>query len=109
MTVAAQLKTMTTNELPQVRRITPPIGGLTDTIRLAFHTATTMILPTEVCQACWLNIVGMITGAIDRDAILKIEHECPHYVEPDMVLFHALARMQPEEYWSMANPWSEAL
>ncbi|MGO4856287.1 hypothetical protein [Arthrobacter sp. 2MCAF14] len=100
---------MTTTELPQVQRITPPIGRLTDMIRLAFHTKTNMVLPNEICQACWLNMVGMVTGAIDRDAILRVEHGCPHYVEPDMVFFHALEGMPPEEYWSMVNPWSEAL
>lgn len=108
-TLAAQLKTMTTTELPQVRRIVPPICRLTDMIRLAFHERTNMVLPNEICQGCWLNIVGMFTGAIDRDAILKIEHYCPHHVEPDMVLYHALEGRQPEGYWSMANPWSEAL
>lgn len=106
---AALLKGMATTKPAAARPIEPPANAMTDTIRLNFYELTGMVLPHLVCQTCWLNIVGMSLEAIDRGAILTSEHECPHYVEPDVVLYHALQGLPAEGYWGMADPWSERL
>lgn len=98
---------MTTTPQTAAARIQPPVTSLTDTIRLAFYQQTGMILPESVCQACWVNITALVTETIQASDILKVEHVCPHYVEPDVVLYHALQGLQEEAYWAMADPWSE--
>jgi hypothetical protein len=104
---SAHFKSMTTAPNTTVRRTEPPVNAMTDTIRLKFHELTRMVLPRSVCQACWVGIVAVCTDTIQRDAILEVEHSCPHYVEPDVVLYHALRGLPPEDYWAVADPWSE--
>lgn len=98
---------MTTIPTATVRRIEPPVTALTDRVRLDFYSLTRMVLPRAVCQACWVNVVAMSTGAIDRSEIVEVEHSCPHHVELDLVLFHALAGLPQEDYWTMPDPWNE--
>ncbi|KIC68734.1 hypothetical protein RM50_04590 [Pseudarthrobacter phenanthrenivorans] len=90
-----------------MRRTEPPVTAATDTIRLNFHSLTRMVLPRAICQTCWLNIVGVSTGSIERGAIVEVEHDCPHNVEPDLVLFHALEGLPQEDYWMMTDPWND--
>ncbi len=90
-----------------MRRTEPPVTPATDAIRLEFYSLTGMVLPRAVCQACWLNVAAVLTGTIDRTDIVQVEHHCPHTVEPDLVLFHALADLPNEDYWGMPDPWNE--
>lgn len=100
---------MTTTQPATMRRIEPPVTPATDAIRLSFHSLTGMVLPGTLCQACWLNIVALSIGTMHRAEILEVDHHCPHSVEPDLVLFHALEGLPEEDYWAMPDPWSEAM
>lgn len=86
--------------------IQPPVTSLTDRIRLAFHQHTGIVLPESVCQACWVSIVALVTETIQPRDVLEVEHACPPYVEPVIVLYHALRRLPEEDYWKMPDPWS---